>query len=89
MARPGAGMAPPHEPRPSDHPSPTLRAPSPLLRGGERDRERGAFPSSSGAPIVSLEGSWNLPRAALRAKGGYLIPCRSGLVTKARRSGRK
>ncbi len=31
------------------HPSPTLRAPSPLLGGGERDGVRGAFPADCGA----------------------------------------
>ena len=33
----------------SDHPSPSLRAPSPLLGGGERAGERGAVPASCGA----------------------------------------
>lgn len=33
----------------SDHPSPSLRAPSPLLGGGERAGERGASPAGCGA----------------------------------------
>ena len=46
----------------AEHPSPALRAPSPLLGGGERDGVRGACPSGSGAQIPSVEGSWNLSR---------------------------
>ncbi len=41
----------------SDHPSPSLRAPSPLLGGGERDGVRGASPSGSGAQFATLEDS--------------------------------
>ena len=41
--------------QPPKHPSPALRAPSPLLGGGERDGVRGALPASGAAAFTLVE----------------------------------
>jgi 2-polyprenyl-6-methoxyphenol hydroxylase-like FAD-dependent oxidoreductase len=54
----------------ADHPSPALRAPSPLLRGGARDGVRGGQPDSGGE-IAGLGGPWTLSRNPGDASAEY------------------
>jgi len=54
-----------------EHPSPALRAPSPLLGGGERDGVRGVPPSGSWSQCVAFRPWWlplNLPTPSLISK---------------------
>jgi len=60
LMRPQSRPSPLSMNRSPEHPSPALRAPSPLLGGGERDGVRGALPSGSKAEIA--------------AGGGTLVP---------------
>ena|GEM_PF-1970755 len=62
----------------TDHPSPALRAPSPLLGGGERDGVRGDR-SSSRVKIAGLDGSWILaPDTLLTAAAAVIVVALSG-----------